>query len=115
MQIVKVEYIRKDKRGILIQINTGLWKQVNYLTIKKDEAFGGHYHRHKEELFYLIKGAVKVEIINKIKQQGTRLSFKKGECFLIEPMEKHTLYALKNSELVELLSEPYSQLDTISE
>ena len=85
-----------------MQISTGLWKQVNYLLIKKGDTFGGHYHKHKEELFYLLRGKIKVnetEIINS------------NECFLISPLEKHSIYAMENSELVELLSEPFDKAD----
>ena len=102
MQRLNIEYIRSDNRGILVQINTDLWKQVNYLCIAKDNYFGAHYHKHKKELFYLARGKVKVngiEIINP------------NECFIINPLEKHTIYAMENSELVELLSEPYNQND----
>ena len=102
MQRLKIEYIRSDNRGMLVQINTDLWKQINYLCIQKDNSFGGHYHKHKKELFYLARGKVKVnetEIINS------------NECFVINPLEKHTIYALENSELVELLSEPFNKND----
>ncbi len=106
MQKLEIEYIRSDNRGMLVQINTDLWKQINYLCIEKDNSFGGHYHKDKKELFYLARGKVKVndtEIINP------------NECFVINPLEKHTIYALENSELVELLSEPYDKRDIFND
>ena len=102
MQRLNVEYIREDDRGSLIQISSSIWKQINYIILNKNEVLGGHYHKHKKELFYLAKGKVKVndvEIINP------------NECFMINPLEKHTIYALENSELVELLSEPFDKKD----
>lgn len=102
MQKLNVEFIRSDERGLLIQISTGLWKQVNYLSIKKGNSFGGHYHKHKEELFYLLRGKVKVNEKDEINL---------NECFLISPLEIHTIYAMEDSELIEMLSEPYDKND----
>jgi len=101
VQRLNVEYTRKDDRGLLVQINTGLWKQVNYLLINKGDTFGGHYHKHKKELFYLLRGRIKVN----------EEEIKEGECFMINPLEMHAIYAMENSELIELLSEPYDKGD----
>ena len=45
MQRLKVEYQRKEDRGTLTQVNSGDWKQLNILEIKKGNTFGGHYHK----------------------------------------------------------------------
>jgi|SRR3990167_5106661 len=113
MRRLDVEYIRNDKRGSLIQVNTGEWKQLNHLIIKKGNEFGGHYHKHKEEFFYVLDGKILISI--KGKNCLIREVKKRGECFIIEPFEVHTIKAIKNSVLIELLSEPYSQADTIDE
>ena len=110
MQKLNIEYARTDERGSLIQINTGEWKQANYLSINKGYSFGGHYHRHKQELFYLISGKIKVII------EGTGLTHNldivENELFLVEPFEKHTIVAKENSVLLEMLSQPFSKEDT---
>lgn len=111
MRILDVEFKRKDKRGSLEQISTGFWRQVNRLFIKKGETFGGHYHKHKEELFYIVKGYIKAEIINAVSNKKEQSYFGEGRCFLIEPYEKHTIIAEKNTEIIELLSKPYSKKD----
>lgn len=106
MQKLNVEFTRSDERGLLIQINTGEWKQINYLIINKGNEFGGHYHKYKQELFYLLRGKVKVNENDEVNP---------NECFLISPLEKHTIYAMENSELIELLSEPYDPKDIWTE
>ncbi len=109
MQRLKVEYQRKEDRGTLTQVNTGEWKQLNILEIKKGNTFGGHYHKEKEELFYVIFGKVEFVIEN---EQGTFTeTLTKGDCLLTEPYDKHTLYALQDSTLVEVLSSSYSKED----
>ena len=114
MQKLDPEYVRIDKRGQLIQISSGVWKQINYLNIKKDKSFGGHYHKHKRELFYVIDGFISVTIVNMKNKQATKMYFGGNKCFIIEPYEKHTIYneAEKDSRLIELLSKPYSKEDT---
>ena len=102
MKRLKVESTREDERGLLIQVNTGEWKQVNRLIIKKGNSFGGHYHKHTQELFYLLQGKVKVNLTEEINP---------NECFLINPPEKHTIYAIEDSELIVLLSEPFNKGD----
>mgnify|MGYP001601223946 CR=1 FL=1 len=111
MKILDPEYIRKDRRGELVQINSGLWKQINYLTIKKNNSFGGHYHKHKKELFYVTEGFVSVEIVDMKIKQVAKMYFGIGKCFIIEPYEKHTIFAEKDSKLIELLSETYNKDD----
>mgnify|MGYP001613679146 CR=1 FL=1 len=110
MQRLNVEYSRIDERGTLIQINTGVWKQINYLSIKKNQSFGGHYHKHKKELFYVLRGFINMEIEKD--NLHYCLPVKKGQCFLVEPYETHTIFADRNSELIELLSESFSKKDT---
>lgn len=110
MQRLKVEYQRKEPRGILTQVNTGEWNQLNVIEIKKGEIFGRHYHKEKTELFYVVFGIVEFIIEN---EQGVFTELlNKGECLLVEPYDKHTLCAVKDATIVELLSTPYSKEDS---
>src|SRR3990167_1262013 len=113
MQRVKAEYIREDKRGRLIQVSTGIWRQVNYIFIRAGERFGEHYHKHKEELFFIIRGICEVSITNTKTKREFKSTFRDGECFLIKPFENHTLFAFQDTEMIELLSSPFSKKDTI--
>ena len=110
MKILKPEFIRKDKRGKLVQVSIGNWKQLNVLEVKKHNTFGGHYHKKKKELFYLIKG--KIDLIILKKDHLRVWDLEEGDCFLVEPYESHTVEALEDSILVEVLSKPYSEEDT---
>lgn len=109
MQRLKVEYQRKEDRGTLTQVNTGDWKQLNILEIKKGNTFGGHYHKEKEELFYVIFGKVEF-IIENDKGLFTEI-LGKGDCLFVEPYDKHTLCALQDTTVVEVLSQPFSKED----
>lgn len=109
MHRLNIEFIRTDTRGSLIQVNTGEWQQLNYLIIKEGNKFGEHYHKYKKELFYMTKGEAKVQIINK--KGSEHIYLKKGGCLLIEPYDHHTINAVKDCEIVELLSTPYDPQD----
>lgn len=106
MKRFEVEYKREDKRGKLIQVlSWGVWQQLNILVIKRKEVFGGHYHRHKAEFFYILSGKVR---FNGIEMQT-------GDCIWIEPLDIHTIDAITDTIIVELLSDPYSEEDTFTE
>ena len=109
MKQLNIEYSRTDERGTLVQVSTGDWKQLNHLIIKKGKMFGGHYHKLKKELFYCLGG----KVIMKVERDGTIFNFEliTGDSFLIEPLDKHTIFAYEDSELMELLSHSYSEDD----
>ena len=112
MKKLPVEYRRNDHRGSLIQVNTGEWRQLNHLIILEGNTFGGHYHKKKQELFYILSGKVKITISKENMAVSTLLE--EADCFLVEPYEVHTLYALEDSVLIEVLSEPFSREDTLT-
>ena len=114
MKILEPEFIRQDKRGVLLQLSTGDWKQCNILKIKKGYVFGNHYHRIKTELFYVLKGKIHLTIKKKSYKTYTRICAD-NDCFLVEPYENHILEAKEDTVLVELLSHPYSKEDIYSD
>jgi quercetin dioxygenase-like cupin family protein len=97
-----VEYSRVDNRGKLIQpISWGNWKQLNILCINRKEVFGGHYHKIKTEFFYILSGRV----------WFNDMDLQSGDCLVIEPGDMHTIEAIEDSVIIELLSETYDKLD----
>jgi quercetin dioxygenase-like cupin family protein len=112
MKKEQVNYRREDERGSLVEISRGLWQQINHLTIKKGNSFGGHYHKYKKELFYLVKGEIEILIISD--KGGQKVGMKPGDALLIEPYDEHTIRAIEDSEIVELLSKPFSEEDTFT-
>jgi mannose-6-phosphate isomerase-like protein (cupin superfamily) len=103
MKLLKIEYERSDDRGALIQVCTGNWKQTNMLYMKKGETFGGHFHKKRTELFYVVGGKV---IMNK------SVKLKWRDMVLIEPYDMHSFKATENTIILELLSKPFNEKDT---
>jgi len=111
MKLLNAEFSRENERGSLVQLFTGNFKQLNLLKISKGEMFGGHYHKKKTEFFYLIEGEILVNI-NGIDGMKDDYIIKEGECFLVEPYDKHSITAIEDCVLIETLSKPYSKEDT---
>ena len=107
MKILKPEFQRKDDRGSLTQVITDNFKQLNVLEIAKGEKFGNHYHKIKHEVFYIISGRILLKI-----DQNDWIMMNEGTAFLIEPGDRHTIEAIRNTVIAETLSHPYDKGDT---
>lgn len=65
------------------------------LILKKGFRCSMHYHKNKDETFYILKGRVLMEADNK-KQIMTE-----GDSIMITPNTKHRFTGLENSEIIE--------------
>jgi len=96
-----------DERRTLIEISRGEWKQVNLLKIRKGKIVGGHYHKNKTELFYVISGLVVFTIATQ-DRIGTHV-VQTDEMIQVDPLEQHTLIACEDSVLVELMTTEFDE------
>ena len=83
------EFIRTDKRGKLIQLITGKFKQLNILEMVDKTPWGGHYHKNRYEFFHVLDGAISL----RIKKNGCNIETEviKGESFMVKPFEVHEI------------------------
>ena len=89
MRKKRPEFIRTDKRGKLIQLITGKFKQLNILEMIDKTPWGGHYHKNRHEFFHVLDGAINLRII---KNGGiTQTDVIKGESFMVKPFEVHEI------------------------
>lgn len=110
MKRIKPNFIRRDKRGIFVEVCRGnQWKQLNFFTIKKGFVRGGHYHKRTKELFYVIGGRCILKILNIKNQKREEFIVKENDAFVINPYKTHYLKALVDTEIVVLLSLPHSK------
>jgi mannose-6-phosphate isomerase-like protein (cupin superfamily) len=104
MQIKKVDFRYKDRRGIFYQITTGNWKSLNIVKINKGYSRGGHYHKETKEFFYVLKGKIELGLIDMKNQKESTYRFERDDCFIVDLYESHTVRALTDSLLIILLS-----------
>jgi mannose-6-phosphate isomerase-like protein (cupin superfamily) len=77
------------------------------IEMKEDGELGNHYHKHKQDFFYLLKGKGGYEIGEE------RGDFNEGDCLTANIGEPHTIILDKGSILLEASTTPYNKEDEI--
>jgi mannose-6-phosphate isomerase-like protein (cupin superfamily) len=106
MQMLPPYKVFKDYRGTFRGIvNTGEWKEINFVETVAGEIRGGHYHKHTRELFYIISGDIEVIVSRTSGESEVVYEFHGGEAFIIEPMEVHAFRCKSAAVWINALSE----------
>ena len=100
LKILKPDFVFEDERGGLIQLVHDGFKQFNVINSKQGAIRGGHYHKGNEELFFIIKG--KVRLFLKYKEFQEEYIFEDNDMFLIEKEVIHDFEFLKDTLLVSM-------------
>jgi dTDP-4-dehydrorhamnose reductase len=102
---IKYRFCYFDDRGAIINIfQNKIWEEMNYIDSRKSYIRGNHYHKETIEGFYIIKGKIKVHVINIISNDERLFEVTKGDSFLIYPNEIHIFEILEDSSWINLLS-----------
>jgi mannose-6-phosphate isomerase-like protein (cupin superfamily) len=48
--------IHEDNRRVLFDFSQGLWKSLKVVYVKDETPIGNHYHKNKDEVFFLAMG-----------------------------------------------------------
>lgn len=104
----------EDSRGLFLCLLTDrlkLYSELNYAKSVKDSIRGNHYHKNSNEMFFVIKGKIKL-VIQKI-ECGKIINeeeyyFSEYDMFEVEPYENHTIYILEDSEWISLLTTKFN-------
>jgi dTDP-4-dehydrorhamnose 3,5-epimerase-like enzyme len=109
MKIIKPYKTFKDVRGELTGIiNSGTWREVNYLETAKNQIRGNHYHKKTLELFYILEGKIEISIKNIKNNKTKKLTVVTGTIILIEPFELHTFLSKTKCRWINILSKKIS-------
>ena len=76
--------------------------------MKVDGVLGNHYHNHKQDFFFLLRGSGTYNIGSEI------VKFKKNDCLTALPTQPHSFFLKKGSILLEASTTPYNKDDEIS-
>jgi mannose-6-phosphate isomerase-like protein (cupin superfamily) len=97
----------EDNRGRLVGLmNEGTWEEFNYLETKAGQTRGNHYHKHTVEVFFILDGAIDIEI-ELPDGSISREQVAAGDIVLIEPGEIHTFYCLTATRWINALSKRF--------
>ncbi|MFA6271568.1 MAG: cupin domain-containing protein [Patescibacteria group bacterium] len=88
MNISKIEVVKSDKRGVIL--NCG---KSNFIARRKGSVSADHSHK-ENEIIYLVKGEIELTIANKTQ------TVKSPSMFVISPDVYHKLIALTDIELI---------------
>lgn len=79
-----------------------------FLNLKKGYQCSMHYHKNKDETFYILKGKVLMEV------NGEANVMIKNESARIYPNQKHRFTGIENSTILEI-STPHEESDSYRE
>ena len=94
------EFSHKDSRGVLIQLVSKGWNQVNYILSEPNSVRGDHYHKANREAFYIIEGKfiLKLNILNTVQ----KFLIEEGDFFVIEKNILHSFEFITKTHLISM-------------
>lgn len=90
VEFMKPDFVFSDDRGSLTQLFREGWKQVNYITSKKNSYRGDHYHKNNEEFFFIISGSFTLKLMDIDNSHTEVLEIGAGSYFKILPNVLHS-------------------------
>ncbi len=109
-QRVEHYFKHSDTRGYITGLlNTGTWREVNFIASEAGTIRGGHYHKQTEECFLILTGRILVTFrkpIEHAQDVKEEILFKAGDVFIVNPLVEHTFEILENASWINLLSIP---------
>jgi len=101
-----------EERGEFAQI--AYQEEIHHLAlfeIRRGFSRGHHYHKKKEEIFYVVQGKLRVLLMDMDTLQKEERILEKGDKIRIKPPCGHTLYALEDTLVVEYSPQVYEVED----
>ncbi len=102
----------EEEKGEFVQI--AYQEEIHHLAlfeIRKGFSRGDHYHRKKEEIFYVFYGKVRALFMDMENLQKEERVLEKGERIRIKPLCGHFFYAMEDALLVEYSPQVYEEDD----
>ena len=102
----------EEERGEFAQI--AYQEEIHHLAlfeIRRGFSRGHHYHKKKEEIFYVVQGKLRVLLMDMDTFQKEERILEKGDKIRIKPSCGHTLYGLEDTLVVEYSPQVYDVED----
>ena len=107
--IREIDFRHKDSRGCLTQLVHEGFQQINVLETRAGVTRGGHFHKLSTEAFYVLSGAVEVELAKRAESEKT--VFQAGDFFEIKPYTLHSMFFPVDCVMVQMYDHPVEQAD----
>jgi oxalate decarboxylase/phosphoglucose isomerase-like protein (cupin superfamily) len=102
-----------EERGEFAQI--AYQEEIHHLAlfeIRRGFSRGNHYHKRKEEIFYVAQGKLRVLLMDMDTFQREERVLEKGDKIRIKPLCGHALYGLGDTLVVEYSPQVYEVEDS---
>lgn len=106
MKIIASQINHQDDRGAIMDLVEGAnINAVTFISFKKGAVRGNHYHKRTTQWNYVIKGKIKLvaQVGDEPKEEAI---LEKGGFAVTEPMEKHALVGVEDSEMLVFTQGP---------
>lgn len=104
-------------RGELALIEDGkLFQHLGYFSLKKGKGYyrGGHYHRNKVEHFYVVRGKIRVHLVDLDSKIKSTVTLQEGQLATIYPDCAHRFEAEEEAQVIEYYNSMYDPEDDVS-
>ena len=91
-----------EAKGEFVQISHR--EEIRHLAlfeIKKGFFRGSHFHRQKEEVFYVVRGRIRARFVDTETDERGEFVLEEGDKIRIKPLCGHILHGLEDSMVVE--------------
>lgn len=110
-RLIEPYFSHNDDRGAIFGVlNFDAWREINYVSSLADTDRGNHYHQDTNELFFILKGRIQVEVqrVEEGRLVGPVEKFIVGQnaIFMIETMVNHVFHVLDDADWINVLSKP---------
>lgn len=112
-QIIPSYFEHNDERGTVRGLlNSGVWKEINFISTEANCERGRHYHKETIECFIMLSGSVRVTFHRPKFDNGWQVEervFTEGDVFKIFPGVEHRFVTEDKCEWINLLSIPFDK------
>jgi len=117
---ITTEFLREKRliqdRGELVLLSDGEEiRHITFFTLKPGPNFfrGGHYHKKKEEKFYVVSGKLRITLVDVETEETEVLELEAGQRVAIYPMCAHRFQAVTPSQVIEYYATAFDLEDDI--
>lgn len=100
IKIMEPDFKFQNDTGLLVQLVHDGWKQINILYSDINSVRGGHYHKICHEVFYVVKG--KLKLVLEMNENIEEYIFAESDMFMISPYQKHTFTFMEDTIMVSM-------------
>mgnify|MGYP001604283906 CR=1 FL=1 len=104
--IKKIKHAYKDKRGVITDLLNEKVNHIGLITTKKSYVRANHYHKLSTQYSYIFSGKFEVSIAKHNKPLAVKkYILNQGEIITIPPLNIHKFKAIKDSVMIDIVSE----------